>query len=409
MQKNKILIVSITFAPRLSVASLRLSNFAKEFEKLGWEVHVITCKHNDGNNMLDLPISQENITYINYFDIFNLINRFPVKLLAKILKKIISFFISPIGEFYPDLRYYFWRKKALKTALKIIDTNEIQHIYSSYSAVSSHLLGQKIKENRPEVKWIAEYRDLWSLNHGVSGINKYFRNFQLKIEKQTVSKAQHLVTVSKGLAEELSKALNRKVEVIYNGCDLESFKTITPYHFDQKTIVYTGGVYKNNYDFDLLIDGLTLFVNKYPDFNFQLLFVGTSLPLSWKSKTKYKQLQKYIKIKSKQNHHLVLSMQMGADVLLQFLWRNQEQKGILSGKIFEYIASGTPIITIGKGEEVEELIDNYSFGYFGKTAESILLALEDAFKENKINNQKDIQDLTKANQVVKITSLFNAV
>ena len=229
---KKILFITVAFPPRLSPASLRISSFSKELKLQGFEIFVVTCNQKDDNKFeFKNNLDESKIVRIDYFDIFNLSRHLPFKLIRQIYTKLLSFFISPTGIFFPDLRFFFWRKKALSVCSDLISKENIECVYTTFSPISTMILGYKIKKKHPDIIWIAEYRDLWSLNHNVGKIKKRFAKFELMLEKKIVKDANHVITVSKGLANLLSNSLNRPVEVIYTGTSEKRFNQSPIYEF----------------------------------------------------------------------------------------------------------------------------------------------------------------------------------
>ena len=62
-----------------------------------------------------------------------------------------------------------------KKKIKIIKKEKITHIYTTFSPISPHLLGKKIKLNHRELYWLAEYRDLCSFSASNNWIKKTLR------------------------------------------------------------------------------------------------------------------------------------------------------------------------------------------------------------------------------------------
>jgi hypothetical protein len=66
------------------------------------------------------------------------------------------------GNFFlPDARVG-WNKFALKKALELIDRYGIKTVITTSPPHSTQILGLKVKNHRPSVKWIADLRDPWT-------------------------------------------------------------------------------------------------------------------------------------------------------------------------------------------------------------------------------------------------------
>ena len=86
--KKSILFITVTFPPRLSVASLRLYNYAKLFHQNGWRVSVITCTQEGQNISDEFDLDRFNIIDIPWKDPYFKIQRIKNKLLKKVILKL---------------------------------------------------------------------------------------------------------------------------------------------------------------------------------------------------------------------------------------------------------------------------------------------------------------------------------
>ena len=67
-----------------------------------------------------------------------------------------------------------WYRHALKKGLEILSKEKFDVIFSSYGPSMSHLIASKLHK-QTGVPWVAEFRDLWSLN-------AYLRLYELYLE-----------------------------------------------------------------------------------------------------------------------------------------------------------------------------------------------------------------------------------
>src|SRR5690606_22928205 len=66
------------------------------------------------------------------------------------------------GNFFiPDARK-FWVKPSVKFLRKYLQENQIETIITTGPPHSLHLIGLKLKQNHPGLKWIADFRDPWT-------------------------------------------------------------------------------------------------------------------------------------------------------------------------------------------------------------------------------------------------------
>jgi glycosyltransferase involved in cell wall biosynthesis len=404
---KKILFITVAFPPRLSPASLRISSFAEELERQGHQIFVLTCNQHDDNKFeFKNTISEDKITRIEYFDIFNISRYLPTKFLRKFYYKLISCFISPTGISYPDLRFFFWRKKSFSVCCKLIEKQNIDCVYTSFSPISSLVLGCEIKKKYPEIIWLAEYRDLWTQNHNLSSFRKIISKFELILEKKIVQRADQLITVSNGLSDQLSKSHSRTVEVIYNGTNERKFKETIPHDFIHPTILYCGSIYRKKYDIKPFFEGVKLFLEQ-TDFSIKInvLFIGQKLPNSWIKLAEKLKISSYIFYEPTQNFESVVSKQLGAKILLLPLWKENNQ-GIVTSKLFEYLSAKKPILALGNQIETAQLISKYGNGIMSVDPKEISDFISENIKDRNLI-VKDISELEKKNQLEKIIKLMS--
>ena len=69
--KKSILLVTVTFPPRLSVASIRMYNYAKILSNNGWDVHILTAYQKGEFTSNEFDLKNIQIHQIQWNDPFN--------------------------------------------------------------------------------------------------------------------------------------------------------------------------------------------------------------------------------------------------------------------------------------------------------------------------------------------------
>jgi glycosyltransferase involved in cell wall biosynthesis len=141
-------------------------------------------------------------------------------------KNKLSVFIR--GNFLiPDPRK-FWIKPSVKFLSDYLKKNPVDLIISTGPPHSMHLIALGLK-NKFEIPWIADFRDPWTDIdfYEKLRLTRWADNKHRKLEKKVLENADHIVTVSPHCAKDLSKIPGKKVEVINNGFDPEDFEGIT--------------------------------------------------------------------------------------------------------------------------------------------------------------------------------------
>ena len=253
--------------------------------------------------------------------------------------------------FIPDPRKY-WGNYAYSTAKKVIKEHQIKNIITSSPPHSVQLIGKRLKKKFP-VRWIVDFRDLWTdiyyyelLNH-----SKFSNYFDRKYEKQIIENADHIVTASSVYVPffngKSDKIKLNKFTTIPNGFDAKDFKN---YQLNQNktfTLTYTGTI-SDQYNVTPFLDALSQFKITYPEKAFCLQFVGSIFP-NLKLELANRNLIDDTKFSPYVPHSESIDYLEKASVLLVFGPLNKHGKeGGIPAKVYEYLAARKPILYVGK-------------------------------------------------------------
>jgi len=367
---KKILIITDFFPPRPAIASNRLGGLAKYLPKFGWEPTILTA------SLPERLDSQLKIIHTPYQNLFDMIKKRlylnPEKSfieqtgISRAIRGEKTSFILNIINFikgiiaYPD-QYKYWYSPAIKAISEFLASEKIDILLSSSSPIISHIIAKdlKIKHNIP---WVADLRDLWTQNHNYNYgfIRKWFER---KLEIKTLSHANALVTVSKPWAEKLSSLHEEKlIYTITNGFDSKDTKK--PPLTKEFTITYTGRLYYGKQDPYLLFKAIRNLINAQI-FNSNTLKVRFFGPFEYWLEKKIKKfgLEKIVIQHGMVTREISLVKQRESQILLLLNWNDSRERGVYTGKIFEYLGAKRPILAIGgtKGV-VSELLEETMAG-----------------------------------------------
>jgi hypothetical protein len=258
---------------------------------------------------------------------------------------------------------------------------------SSSGPPASHLLAWLVKRRHPEIRWVADFRDLWTQNPNFPGIFP-FTLLENALENRILSSADAVVTVSEGLARVFRDRCGGKVHVIENGFDDEELESIPPLASTSPefTLVYTGTLYVPRQDPRPLFAAwkdlqgragvggspgilVRFFVTNRPGREY-LQGLVESLGLG-----------DLVRVDRDIPYRDAIAIQKGADALL-LLEREPaapNEQGVLTGKVFEYLAARKPILGVGFRSEGElgKLLVASGLGFpLGQDVSRILHTLE---------------------------------
>ncbi len=267
------------------------------------------------------------------------------------------------GNFFVPDPKVFWVKKSVRFLTKVIRENNIEVIVSTGPPHSMHLIALKIKQ-KLGIQWLADFRDPWS-NLYYNTDFKYLsiiKKIHKKLETKVLQQADVITTVSNSLQLEFEKTSNN-VKVVTNGFDNEvlAVNEVLP---DKKfSISYIGLLPKQSHS-DMFFKVLKSLIDTHEKFKKDLTvnFVGDIANEVKAAVNKY-QLEDYVNFKGYVQHQEAIQIQQKSQVLLLLIPNVKYNKGILTGKLFEYITTKRPILAIApKQGDLEEVLSRTNSG-----------------------------------------------
>jgi len=234
-----------------------------------------------------------------------------------------------------------------RKAKQLLNRFHYEFLITSSSPFYTHIIASQIV-NKYDLIWIADYRDLWSQNH-VSQTNDSLKE---SFERSILANASACITVSQGCRRDLRNVYQGPIHVLYNGFEKMGHAKDIP-KSDKYRILYTGQIYRKYQQIDLLLEYLSD-VDESISEKFIFEFVGNSSKFISKNFSKqFKSIPKNVYLSGELDHLETIEQQEKADFLLFLAWNSQTDRGVVPTKIYEYIGSGTPILSFGEIQEGE--------------------------------------------------------
>lgn len=319
--------------------------------------------------------------------------------------------------FIPDARSG-WIQPSYLYLKKHLKTNPQDIIITTGPPHSMHVIGLKLKQEFPNLKWIADFRDPWTAIDYFDKLplNKKSLEKHINLERKVLKTADIVSTVSPAWADDLSKISDRKIEIIYNGFDQEDFKI--RYNPENKfSLTYIGSLNDDRNPSNLwrVLDKLC--ENHEFQKDFELHLVGSISPMV---KTQIQSLSS-LNIKTKFRdyipHNESLITLQKSQVLLLIINQTANEKGIIPGKFFEYLASQRKILCIGKkNSNIADLLNELSAGNVvdrenEEEMTGVLLQYYKEFKNQKLNfnEPKNIKNFSREYAAFQFLKLIESL
>jgi glycosyltransferase involved in cell wall biosynthesis len=359
----RVLIVTYYWPPSGGAGVQRWLKFAKYLPSSGWLPVVLTVKpeyatypFRDSSLYGEIPLDVEiyRTKALNYFILYNRDqSRIPHAGFAsgsdKGSKSKISRFIR--GNFFiPDPRRG-WNRYAFRKACELIMKENISHIITTSPPHSTQLIGLRLKRKFTHIKWVADFRDPWTdiYYYDMFKPSLPARMIDREMERQVLIKADSIITVGQTLASILgnkAEEISHKIHVMPNGYDEEDFEGIVPSSPEKFTITYVGSL-SPAYPVEGFIEAVSnISINNRP---VSLKFVGTVPQLIQEQFPADKEGNKPEFIQYCE-HPAAIRHMMSSSLLLLIIPDHPSNKSILTGKIFEYLATEKPILFLGPAD-----------------------------------------------------------
>ena len=370
---KKILIISTFYYPIQHIATNRIVAFAKYLKEYGYDVTVLTKGLKDEHKVID----GINVHYVN--DTYFIKKLDTSKKESKFIHYLKCAWNVAYMNIYND-EDYGWTKNAVKKANKLLKQNQFDYVLSSAPPIGPHIVAYEIKEKCPKIKWIVDMRDaLWSPNYPLK-----MRKTLIKFIKKTISQGNILLSVSKPQLEEYINLTGSKLKYLElrNGYDFEYVE-----NNKEKTntfvIMYTGNFYTGRKP-DNFFEAVKLLVENNEINNFVIEIIGNSAPINIPN-----ELRKYIKIITKIPYKELISYVREKADLLLMISPSDIEKGCYTGKLFDYVGIGKPILgLVPKNDVAADLIKETHIGYIAeneniKEIGTVLKSAYEDWKQNK--------------------------
>ena len=248
--------------------------------------------------------------------------------------------------FIPDARRG-WVPFALKQARLVIQSHQIDAIISTGPPHSTHLVGRKLKREF-NIPWIADMRDPWTKVYYADQFptTPIAKQINKRLEQSVLDEADLVVTVTPSMQSAFQAQTQTPCINIYNGFDPKDFTD--PQEAEQQgecTIAFVGNLMADQ-------NPSALWQAIYEERNaghleaLKILLVGNVdrevlLDIERIGISHLVERIDYVP------HPEAIRYMQAGSILLLPINRGPAGKGILTGKIFEYLATGNPILGIG--------------------------------------------------------------
>ncbi|WP_111670495.1 glycosyltransferase family 4 protein [Algoriphagus litoralis] len=371
---RRVLIITYYWPPSGGSGVQRWLKFAKYLPEAGWEPVIFTPENpdfdlQDESLVKEIPSTLEVLKFPIWepYQLFSKVKgkskSHPGRLMEQkergILEKLAIWMRANL--IVPDPRV-FWVKPSVKFLTDLVKSGQFQAVITTGPPHSMHLIGRDLKR-QTGITWIADFRDPWSQWEFLDTLpmTSFIRKKHQELEQSVLKEANAVMTISPTFQQDLEKLAKRKIKLLTNGYDPADI----PLGFSPKKkesgklhLVYSG-----------IIDAIR---NPIPLMEaMKAEFEASADQIEWTFVGKVsEQVQNYVKVDSwlsarihfagYVSHQEVFGFYKKADALVLILTDTKNAQGNIPGKLFEYLATGIPVLALGdpKGDSAQILADS---------------------------------------------------
>lgn len=376
----KILMICFAYPPMGMVGVIRPVKFAKYLPEFGWQPTVLTVVEQAGKfpcrkEMGELPgVRVVRTPYVDVIDWFKAGASFfraakqsansagggetgdPViagsgqTKEAGAVKRLVYEMLT-----MPDEQVG-WYRQALAAGRELLRRERFDAIYSTSPPETAHLIARQLK-GEFGVPWVADLRDLWSLDHfrRRSGLKLFLLD---KLERLVFRDADALITVSQRWRDELARlhgGATKPILCIPHGFDEEDYTATPEPGAERFRLVYTGTIDREFQDPAVLLKAVARLVKagliEPQRFRIDFHAYGNHMPDFDALIAEYG-LQEMVKLRDVLEYRACLEAQQAAGALLVIQWKSEKGKGNPPLKFYDYLGARRPVLVVGSGEGI---------------------------------------------------------
>ncbi len=358
------------FLPRRRVGALRPFKFAIHLRKFGWNPHVLSIKARG-------HLTQKEKKFLDAISVFELstpldrTNQSGSQQSGESTSKngVQATVANWIDKHFPvDTWLPFFHLK-WGVIRKIVQKVEPDAVWSTGDPWSAHWVGKKIKEQHPDMGWIADFRDPWTVSDMRLKRRSAFANkVDQWLEQKWIKKASLLTFTSDQTRknyEQYYGNLDLQTATLYNAFDRDLFGTLNPkpgleVDEDKLNLLFFGR-FRRLSSARATIRILARLKQLRPSAaNRIAIHVFGPLPESDRQFARKKQVHGCFEIHDPVPVEQGLQVMREADLL--FLSTNPSRTDIIPAKLWDYLAAERPILSIAPNSEIAQILEETGTG-----------------------------------------------
>ena len=262
----------------------------------------------------------------------------------------------------PELSLVLWLPALVLIVRKLLAQRPYDCLITTSPPESAHLLGLVLGRRRPA--WIADFRDGWTFEPtGEPFPTAVQRSLDRRLERRVAQTADVTVGATQPIADDLELRLGANAACVPNGWDPRLERALAPPASSPQpgptTLVYTGtlvGPRRSNPE--PLLEALVRIRSDPRAGPIRLLHAGR-LTTEEREMIDRSGARDAFEHLGTLDRAAAIALQRSADALVLLTSRNSSES---TGKLFEYLYSGRPIVALAEANEAERIVRQTNTG-----------------------------------------------
>jgi len=392
MKENRgsVLIISREFIPYASSFGgvVRMVKLADYLVSNNFQVYTLSGKGGQPNyygyesvvdkiNCYYVTDKMQDVRRSSSFGANGLFQKIKFNVLKNIRKAVEMVLVPDLGVLYVPAFF--------RSAINLIKKYRIKNIIVTSPVPSNLLVGYFLKIYfKDEINFIIDYRDSWNTTAIFKKNIKVISWISSRLEKKVLSSCDHFVYVTPAILDKVTTEimgddiLLAKSSLIRNGYDgamLRAYENLAFIENECLTIGYFGAIDDRPNSFRNPKKFLEAFESASQKLKLKICFFGkVNIGKEWNDR-----LGDNMIICGNLNHSEAMKKMNEMDVLLVIHTEEEGADEVMPGKIYEYITTGKPLLSIGPHNlEVSKFVNSNRLGY---TSENEVLSIEKTLLE----------------------------
>jgi glycosyltransferase involved in cell wall biosynthesis len=398
----RILIVSGYFAPFAPMSGVRAGKLAKYLLARGHDVRVLAARDLPYPPLLRVEIPADRVRYAKRIDV----NALPRLLAAlrhqpslaaagattnnagaaqaaaapraqrsgfgRLLHRLVGVYQDVTN--WPDPQIG-WLPYAVADGSAMLKEWRADLIYATVPPLTGLLVARRLSR-KFGIPWIAEFRDLW-VDHPYYDSPAWRRPIERIQERRVLRDVAGLVTVTDTWRELLRSRFGKPTITVLNGFDPDDYPPDalpSSGNRDELTILYTGTLYPGRRDPTPLFRAVARLGDKGRGIRIKLYGAD---PATVSALAEKAGIVRQVEAHAAVTYDRVVTLQRAADILLMLRWNDPSERGIVPGKLFEYVGARRPILCLGYDQgDVPGIMRDRALGLVSEDPAAIAAQLE---------------------------------